>query len=83
MPIFKFSSKTRDSYRFFDKQSEYQPFFEAFDGEEADDEDKGDNIKQVEQQDTSGIDGADGAGKPDRMRQRNNLGEGPNISGQI
>ena len=64
-------------------KSEYQPFFEAFDCEEANDEDKGNDVKQVEQQMRRVLMGADGADEADRVGQGDNLGERTNEGREI
>ncbi len=61
----------------------HQSFFEAFDREKADDEDKDNNVKDIEQEIPMILACTDGAGKPNRMRQEDNLGEWTNIGGQI
>jgi hypothetical protein len=72
--------------------SENEPFFEASDGEKADNDNKGNNVKQVEQQmrsvlvralHQSGAGRAYGPDKPDGVGQRDNLGERPDVAGQV
>lgn len=68
---------------FFNKQSEYKPFFESLDREKANYENKGNNVKHIEQKIPVILARTNSACQPDGMRQGDNLGERANIRGQI
>lgn len=77
------NNHNRGQLLFFDKQSEYQPFFEAFDREKANDRNEYYYVKHIEQKIPVILACADGACKPDGMRQGYNFGKRANIGGQI
>lgn len=79
MIITVFSSKTAFSA----VSSKYQPFLEPLDGEEADEQCKGADIKQIQQKVRRVLMHAYRADEADRMCQRNNLGDRPDVGGQI